>query len=59
MIHITDGLEKEVFSLTVFTDVAKEVVDPPQYLCKGILPYWTVFLCRFHNPPGKTMIKYE
>jgi len=55
----TDGLEKEVFSLTVFTNVAREIVDPLQYLGKGILPYWTVFLCRLHNPPGKTMIKYE
>lgn len=59
IIHITDGLEKEVFSLTVFTNVAREIVDPLQYLGKGILPYWTVFLCKLPNPPGKTMIKYE
>jgi hypothetical protein len=70
IIHITDGLEKEVFSLTVFTNVAREIVDPLQYLGKGILPCWIVFLCRLLNPalegvpmplegPGKTMIKYE
>jgi hypothetical protein len=58
-IHIADGLEKEVFSLTVFTNVAREIVDPLQYLGKGILPYWIVFLCRLPNPPGKTMIEYE
>lgn len=57
IIHITDGLEGEVPSLTVFTNVAREIVDTLQYPCQGILPYWIVFLCRFYNPPGKTMIK--
>jgi hypothetical protein len=59
IIHVTDGLEEEVPFLTVFTNVAREVIDPLQYLCQGILPYWIVFLCRLHNPPGKTMIKYD
>ena len=59
ILHITDGLEKEVFSLTVFTNVAREFIYSLQYLGKGILPYWIVFLCRLQNPLGKTMIKYE